>query len=58
MGNTEIGIFMVVAVLGLVAMRMTVAAAMLLVGGIAYAAIVGMLPLESTMKTMPFSQMI
>lgn len=56
MGNTEIGIFMVVAVLGLVAMRMTVAAAMLLVGGIAYAAIVGMLPLESTMKTMPFSK--
>lgn len=56
MSNIEIGIIMIVAVLVLVALRMTVAAAMLIVGGLGYALIVGVLPLQSTMKTMPFSK--
>lgn len=56
MSGFEVGLLMFGGALALIAMRMTVAGAMLLVGGLGYAAIVGWPPLMSTMKTMTFSK--
>lgn len=56
MDRFEIGLLMFAGVLVLIAMRMTVAGAMLLVGGLGYAAINGWLPLINTMKTMTYSK--
>ncbi|RIK88077.1 MAG: C4-dicarboxylate ABC transporter permease [Hyphomicrobiales bacterium] len=56
MDRIEIGLLMFAASLVLIALRMTVAGAMLLVGGLGYAAIVGWSPLLSTMKTMTYSK--
>jgi tripartite ATP-independent transporter DctM subunit len=52
----DIGIWMFVATLALIALRMPVAVAMLLVGGAGYAAINGVSPLLNTLKTMTFSK--
>jgi C4-dicarboxylate transporter DctM subunit len=52
----DIGIWMFVASLVLIALRMPVAVAMLLVGGVGYAAINGTEPLLNTLKSMTFSK--
>jgi C4-dicarboxylate transporter, DctM subunit len=52
----DIGIWMFVASLALIALRMPVAVAMLLAGGLGYAAINGPGPLLNTLKTMTFSK--
>jgi TRAP-type mannitol/chloroaromatic compound transport system permease large subunit len=56
MTRFDIGIWMFVATLVLIALRMPVAVAMLLVGGAGYAAINGATPLLNTLKTMTFSK--
>ena len=56
MSRFDIGIWMFVASLVLIALRMPVAVAMLLVGGVGYAAINGATPLLNTLKTMTFSK--
>ena len=56
MSRFDIGIWMFVASLALIALRMPVAVAMLLVGGVGYAAINGPMPLLNTLKTMTFSK--
>ncbi|MBP0464898.1 TRAP transporter large permease [Roseomonas sp. PWR1] len=56
MSGFDIGIAMFVATLGLIGLRMPVGAAMLLVGGIGYAAIAGWTPLLATLRSMPFSK--
>ena len=56
MTRFDIGIWMFVATLALIALRMPVAVAMLLVGGAGYAAINGATPLLNTLKTMTFSK--
>ncbi|MFL9829201.1 TRAP transporter large permease subunit, partial [Rhodoplanes sp. SY1] len=56
MDRFDIGLIMFVAALVLIALRMTVAGAMLLVGGLGYAAINGWLPLLSTLKTITYSK--
>ena len=56
MSRFDIGIWMFVASLVLIALRMPVAVAMLLVGGLGYAAINGAAPLLATLKTMTFSK--
>jgi C4-dicarboxylate transporter, DctM subunit len=52
----DTGVWMFVASLALIALRMPVAVAMLLVGGVGYAAINGATPLLNTLKTMTFSK--
>jgi tripartite ATP-independent transporter DctM subunit len=52
----DIGVWMFVASLALIALRMPVAVAMLLAGGVGYAAINGPGPLLNTLKTMTFSK--
>jgi C4-dicarboxylate transporter, DctM subunit len=56
MTRFDIGIWMFVATLALIALRMPVAVAMLLAGGAGYAAINGATPLLNTLKTMTFSK--
>jgi tripartite ATP-independent transporter DctM subunit len=56
MSRFDIGIWMFVATLALIGLRMPVAVAMLLVGGTGYAAINGAAPLLNTLKTMTFSK--
>jgi C4-dicarboxylate transporter, DctM subunit len=56
MNRFDIGLLMFVGALVLIALRMTVAGAMLLVGGLGYAAINGWLPLLSTLKTITYSK--
>ncbi|HKQ27036.1 MAG TPA: TRAP transporter large permease [Burkholderiales bacterium] len=56
MSRFDIGIWMFVASLALIALRMPVAVAMLLAGGVGYAAINGPGPLLNTLKTMTFSK--
>jgi tripartite ATP-independent transporter DctM subunit len=56
MSRFDIGVWMFVASLVLIALRMPVAVAMLLVGGTGYAAINGADPLLNTLKTMTFSK--
>ena len=56
MTRFDIGIWMFIASLVLIALRMPVAVAMLLVGGVGYAAINGPTPLLNTLKTMTFSK--
>ena len=56
MSRFDIGIWMFVASLVLIALRMPVAVAMLLAGGAGYAAINGATPLLNTLKTMTFSK--
>jgi C4-dicarboxylate transporter, DctM subunit len=56
MTRFDIGIWMFVATLVLIGLRMPVAVAMLLVGGAGYAAINGPTPLLNTLKTMTFSK--
>jgi C4-dicarboxylate transporter DctM subunit len=52
----DIGLWMFFGALVLIALRMPVAVAMLLVGGFGYAAINGAEPLLNTLKTLTFSQ--
>jgi len=52
----DIGVWMFVGTLVVIALRMPVAGAMLLVGGTGYAAINGWLPLLSAIKTMTYSK--
>ncbi len=56
MSGFDIGILMFVATLALIGLRMPVGAAMLLVGGLGYAAIAGWTPLLATLRSMPFSK--
>ncbi len=56
MDRFEIGLLMFVGALVLTALKMSVAGAMLLAGGLGYAAINGWTPLLSTMKTMAYSK--
>jgi len=56
MSRFDIGIWMFVFSLLLIALRMPVAVAMLLVGGAGYAAISGLDPLLNTLKSMTFSK--
>jgi C4-dicarboxylate transporter DctM subunit len=52
----DIGVMMFAGVLVMIMLRMSVAGAMLLIGGLGYAAINGWLPLLSTLKTMTYSK--
>ena len=56
MERFDIGLLMFAGALVVIAMRMTVAGAMLLVGGLGYAAINGWMPLLSAIKTMTYSK--
>ncbi|MFN6955241.1 MAG: TRAP transporter large permease [Acetobacteraceae bacterium] len=56
MSGFEIGVAMFAGVLALIALRMPVGIAMLLVGGLGYAAIAGWMPLLATLRSMPFSK--
>jgi tripartite ATP-independent transporter DctM subunit len=56
MTGFEIGLLMFAAALLLIALRMPVGVAMLLVGGLGYAAIAGWTPLLATLRSMPFSK--
>ena len=56
MSRFDVGVWMFVASLVLIALRMPVAVAMLLAGGAGYAAINGLEPLLNTLKTMTFSK--
>ena len=56
MSGFDIGIAMFVGVLVLIALRMPVGVAMLLVGGLGYAGITGWDPLLATLKTITFSR--
>ncbi|MFO1292258.1 MAG: TRAP transporter large permease [Rubrivivax sp.] len=56
MSRFDIGVWMFVGTLFVIALRMPVAGAMLLVGGAGYAAINGWTPLLSTLKTMTYSK--
>ncbi len=56
MTGFDIGITMFVGVLALIALRMPVGVAMLLVGGLGYAGITGWSPLLATLKTITFSR--
>jgi tripartite ATP-independent transporter DctM subunit len=56
MTGFEIGLAMFAAVLVLIALRMPVGVAMLLVGGLGYAAITGWMPLLATLRSMSFSK--
>src|SRR5260370_41392961 len=52
----DIGLWMFAGTLVLIGLRMPVGVAMLLVGGVGYAAINGVDPLLNTLKTLTFSQ--
>jgi len=56
MDRIEIGLLMFAGSLVLIALRMTVAGAMLLAGGLGYAALVGWGPVMNTLKTMSYSK--
>lgn len=56
MSRFDIGVWMFAGTLVVIALRMPVAGAMLLVGGAGYAAINGWMPLLSTLKTMTYSK--
>ena len=56
MERFDIGLLMFACTLAIIALRVPVAAAMLLVGGAGYAAINGWNPLFSTLKTMTYSK--
>jgi C4-dicarboxylate transporter, DctM subunit len=56
MSRFDIGLWMFFGALVLIALRMPVAVAMLLVGGAGYAAINGMTPLLNTLKSLTFSK--
>lgn len=56
MSRFDIGLWMFSGALVLIALRMPVAVAMLLVGGVGYAAINGVDPLLNTLKSLTFSQ--
>lgn len=56
MERFDIGLLMFACTLAIIALRVPVAAAMLLVGGAGYAAINGWNPLLSTLKTMTYSK--
>ncbi|HEV7265068.1 MAG TPA: TRAP transporter large permease [Falsiroseomonas sp.] len=56
MTNFDIGLLMFAAALVLIALRMPVGIAMLLVGGLGYAAIAGWDPLLATLNTLTFSR--
>jgi tripartite ATP-independent transporter DctM subunit len=56
MSNYEIGVAMFVGVLGMLALRVPVAVAMLVAGGLGYASILGWGPLLANLKTLMFSR--
>lgn len=56
MSNFDIGIAMFAGAVGLIMLRMPVGVAMLLAGGIGYAALVGWSPLLNSLKTLTFSR--
>lgn len=56
MTGFEIGLAMFAAALVLIALRLPVGVAMLLVGGLGYAAIAGWTPVLATLRSMPFSK--
>lgn len=56
MSRFDIGLWMFFGALALIALRMPVAVAMLLAGGVGYAAINGAAPLLNTLKTLTFSK--
>ena len=56
MERFDIGLLMFAGALVVIALRMSVAGAMLLVGGLGYAAINGWMPLLSAIKTMTYSK--
>jgi C4-dicarboxylate transporter, DctM subunit len=56
MSRFDIGLWMFFGALMLIALRMPVAVAMLIAGGVGYAAINGTLPLLNTLKTLTFSK--
>ncbi|MGB8435009.1 MAG: TRAP transporter large permease subunit [Burkholderiales bacterium] len=56
MSRFDIGLWMFFGALALIALRMPVAVAMLIAGGVGYAAINGTLPLLNTLKSLTFSK--
>jgi tripartite ATP-independent transporter DctM subunit len=56
MSRFDIGLWMFFGALAMIALRMPVAVAMLIAGGVGYAAINGTLPLLNTLKSLTFSK--
>ena len=56
MSNFDIGVAMFVGALVLIALRLPVGAAMLLVGGLGYAAISGWSPMLNSLKSLTYSR--